>query len=289
MPMTRCFALFFSAVLLTSPFLWAEVKIESNTFAGLRARALGPAVMSGRIAAIDAVPGNPLTIYAGTASGGVWKSKNSGTTWIPVFDDHNQSIGAVKVDPANSDVVWVGTGESWVRNSVSVGDGVYKSTNAGESWTRLGLEDSERIADILVDPKQGDTVFVCATGQLWKANEERGVFKTTDGGKSWKKVLYVDENTGCSDLAMDPQNPDILFAGMWEFRRYPDFFTSGGPGSGLYRSTDGGENWTELTAGLPESDKGRIAVETAPSRASRVYALIESENTALYRSDDLGA
>ena len=266
----------------------AQVEIDSNTFGGLYARSIGPAIMSGRIAALDAVPGDPLTIFAGAASGGVWKSKDGGLTWDPVFDDHIQSIGAIRVDPRDPQTVWVGTGESWVRNSVSVGAGVFKSTDGGDSWEFVGLGDSERIARIVIDPDETNTVYVCATGQLWSANEERGVYKTTDGGENWERVLWVDENTGCSDIAIDPQAPNILYAGMWQFRRYPDFFESGGPGSALYKSTDGGKSWSELTSGLPEGDKGRIAVAVAPSRPSRVYAVVEAEETALYKSDDLG-
>ena len=265
------------------------VTITSDTFGGIEARAIGPATMSGRISAIDAVAARPLTIYVGSAGGGVWKSVDAGTTFKPVFDEHTQSIGAIAVDPADTSTVWVGTGESWVRNSVSVGDGVYKTTDGGDSWRRMGLDDTERIARIAVDPKHHDTVYVCATGHLWNANAQRGVFKTTDGGKTWKKVLFVDEDTGCSDLAIDPQEPRVLYAGMWQFRRYPDFFDSGGKGSGLYKSTDAGETWKELTNGLPPGEKGRIAVAVAPSRPSRLYALVEAKDTALYRSDDTGA
>jgi photosystem II stability/assembly factor-like uncharacterized protein len=267
----------------------ADTTIDSATFGGLRARAIGPAVMSGRIAAIDGNAVDPVTIWVGAASGGVWKSENAGLTFEPVFDDHTQSIGAVRIDPSDPDTVWVGTGETWVRNSVSVGNGVYRTTDGGESWQHLGLDATERIAKIEVRPDDGDTVFVCATGQLWSANPERGVYKTTDGGATWDLVLSVDEDTGCADLDMDPQEPRILYAAMWQFRRYPDFFTSGGPGSALYRSIDGGESWTELTDGLPEGEKGRIAVAIAPSRPSVVYATVEAEDTALYRSDDLGS
>ena len=266
----------------------AEVYIHSASFGGLRARALGPAVMSGRVAAVDAVPTNPLTVYVGAASGGVWKSDDGAVTFKPIFDDHPQSIGAVKVDPSNPEVVWVGTGESWTRNTVSVGFGVYKSTDGGESWANVGLTDSERIGAIRVDPSNGDVVYVCATGHLWNANEERGVFKTTDGGESWEKVLYVDADTGCADLDLDPQDPQVVYAAMWQFRRYPDFFTSGGPGSGLYKSTDGGATWKELEKGLPEGELGRIAVAVAPSRPSVVYATVEAADSALYRSEDLG-
>ncbi len=262
--------------------------ITSDTFGGIQARAIGPATMSGRISAIDAVPTDPLTIYVGSASGGVWKSVDAGTSFAPVFDEHTQSIGAITVDPTDPATVWVGTGESWVRNSVSVGDGVYKTSDGGDTWARMGLDDTEHIARIVVDPSKHDTVYVCATGHLWDANAERGVFKTTDGGKSWTKSLFVDEDTGCSDLAIDPQETDVLYAGMWQFRRYPDFFDSGGKGSGLYKSSDGGETWHELTSGLPEGEKGRIAVAVAPSRPSRLYALVEAEETGLYRSDDMG-
>ena len=267
-----------------------EVKFDSSSLGGLRARSIGPAVMGGRIAAIDGfTPADAApTIYAGAASGGVWKSTDNGITWKAVFDEHIQSIGAITIDDSNPQTVWVGTGESWVRNSVSVGNGVYKTTDDGSTWQNLGLADTERIARIAVDPKKSDTVFVCATGHAWDANEERGVFKTTDGGKTWKKVLYVDQNTGCSDLSMDPGETQILYAGMWDYRRQPDSFRSGGAGSALYRSIDGGETWQKLKDGLPEGHLGRIAVAVAPSRPSTVYALVEAKKTALYRSDDLG-
>jgi photosystem II stability/assembly factor-like uncharacterized protein len=272
------------------PLLAQEaVKVDAETFSGLDARNLGPAAMSGRVASLDAVHDKGrLTIYVGSAGGGLWKSRNGGTTFKPVFDKYNQSIGAVTIDPNNHEVVWVGTGESWMRNSVSVGDGVYKTTNGGDDWQRLGLEKTEHIARILVDPRSSDTVYVCATGHLWDANPDRGVFKTTDGGKSWKKVLFVNDDTGCAGLAMDPQDTGILYAGMWQFRRKPYSFNSGGPGSGLYKSTDGGATWTKLTKGLPEGDLGRIAVAVAPSRPNVVYAVVEAKKTGLYRSDDLG-
>lgn len=264
------------------------VKIPSDFLAGLTARAIGPAVMSGRITAIDAVPSDPLVVYVGSASGGLWKSGDAGVTFKPVFDEYVQSIGAVRLDPQDPKTVWVGTGECNVRNSVSIGNGVYRSRDGGESWQHLGLTASERIAAILVHPKDSKTVYVCALGPLWSSGEERGVFKTVDGGASWRRVLYVNDATGCSDLAMDPQEPRILYAGMWQMRRWPDFFYSGGAGSGLYKSVDGGETWKELTAGLPRGEKGRIAVAVAPSRPSVVYALVEANKTALYRSENLG-
>ncbi|MEZ5471273.1 MAG: hypothetical protein R3E90_05785 [Marinicella sp.] len=270
-------------VALTEP-----VKIDSYTFGGLKARSIGPAVMSGRISALDATHGDLPVIYVGTASGGLWKSKDGGVGFEPVFDEYTQSIGAVQVDDNNPDFVWVGTGESWVRNTVSIGDGIYLSTDGGEKWQHLGLEKTERIAAIEVSNQSSDTAFVCATGALWNDSKDRGVYRTTDQGKTWEKVLYVNPSTGCSDLVMDSNNPNIIYAGMWEFRRYPDYFTSGGEGSGLYRSIDGGDSWQELTNGLPESEKGRIALAIADSKSTTVYATIESENTALYRSDDMG-
>jgi len=265
-----------------------DVKLESSLFGGLRARSIGPAAMGGRISTIDATSESPSTIYAGAASGGVWKSTDGGITFKPVFDEHVQSIGAIAIDPSNAQQVWVGTGESWMRNSVSVGDGVYKTTDGGATWVKMGLADSEHIARIAVHPKSGDTVYVCATGHAWNANEERGLFKTTDGGKTWKKVLYVNADTGCSDVALDAQMPNVVYAGMWQFRRQPDFFNSGGPGSGLYKSTDGGEHWQKLSNGLPAGNYGRIAVAPAPSRPSVVYALVEAKGGGLFRSDDLG-
>jgi photosystem II stability/assembly factor-like uncharacterized protein len=281
----------------------AAVKVDSETISGLGARNIGSAAMSGRIAALDAVQeGNRLTIYVGTASGGVWKSVNGGTTYKPVFDKQSvQSIGAVTIDPKNPKVIWVGTGEPWTRNSVSVGDGVYKSTDGGDNWTNVGLKESERIAKILVDPSSTDTAYVCATGKLWSDSDERGVYKTTDGGKSWTKILKgANASTGCSMMTMDEQNPKTVYAGMWDFRRKGWTFRSGGDGpeapsgSGLFKSTDGGATWTELDAGsakgLPPKPWGRVAVTVAPSKPSVVYALVEAvqPKDGLYRSDDGG-
>jgi len=266
----------------------SDVKIDSDALEGISARPIGPAVMSGRIAALDAVLGERLTIYVGSASGGVWKSTNGGLTFRPVFDKYTQSIGAIAVDPSHPETVWVGTGESWVRNSVSVGTGVYKSTDGGESWQAVGLSDSEHVGRIVVNPKDSNTVFVCALGHLWNANVERGVFRTADGGKSWSKVLFVNESTGCSDVAIDPQDPRVVYAGMWQVRRWPWTFSSGGPGSGLYKSTDGGTTWRPIRKGLPEGELGRIGIGVAASRPSMVYMVVEAKKTALYRSEDLG-
>ncbi|MCS6884816.1 MAG: glycosyl hydrolase [Acidobacteriota bacterium] len=266
----------------------AQVKFDSVVLSGLEARAIGPAVMSGRVTAIEAQANDPRIVWVGAASGGVWKSTNAGTSFKPVFDKYVQSIGAIAIDPKQADTVWVGTGESNVRNSVSIGAGLYKTTDGGQTWALVGLEKVERISKIVIDPKNPEVVYVACPGALWSQSSERGLYKTTDGGKSWEKILYVDENTGCADVAIDPQEPNVVYASMWQFRRKGWFFTSGGPGSGLYKSTDGGKSWKKLTAGLPEGELGRIAIAVAPSRPSTVYANVEARQTALYRSDDMG-
>src|SRR5664280_1349506 len=286
------FFFFLSAIAVVAQ---TPVKFDSSTISGLSARNIGSAKMSGRIAAVDAIyDQGRLTVFAASASGGVWKSINGGTTFKSVFDKPDvQSIGAVTIDPSNPQIVWVGSGESWTRNSVSMGDGIYKSTDGGENWTNVGLKDSEHIARILVDPKDSNTVYACATGHLWNDNPERGVYKTSDGGKTWRKVLAgSNASTGCGMLSMSPLEPNTLYASMWDFRRQGWTFRSGGPGSGLFQTTDGGEHWTELTPanakGLPEKPYGRIALAVAPSKPQTVYATIECKKSALFRSDDGG-
>ena len=285
------------SLLLAAPALFAQapVRYDSGTISGLPARNIGSAEMSGRIAAVTAVSDSGrLTVFAASASGGVWKSINGGTTFKSVFDLPDvQSVGAVAIDPSNPKIVWAGTGESWVRNSVSIGDGVYKSVDGGENWKNAGLKDSEHIAKILIDPKDGNIVYACATGHLWDDNDERGVYKTSDGGQTWRKVLAgANGSTGCGMLSMAAQDPKTIYASMWDFRRQAWTFRSGGSGSGLFKSTDGGENWTELTPanakGLPEKPYGRIALAVAPSKPQVVYATIESKSSALYRSADGG-
>ncbi|MBK7991953.1 MAG: glycosyl hydrolase [Blastocatellia bacterium] len=274
--------------LILVPQTQAQNKIDSNMIGGLEARSIGPAVMSGRVMAIDGVAKEPNTIYIGAAGGGIWKTTNGGATFKPIFDKHTQSIGAIAIDQSRPNIIWVGTGESCTRNSVSVGTGIYKSSDGGENWQLMGLEKSERISKIIVDPKTPDTVYVAVVGQLWNSSEDRGLYKTTDGGKKWEKVLYVDENTGCSDIAIDPQEPNRLYAGMWQFRRQPWSFSSGGAGSGLYRSLDAGKTWSKVTKGMPEGILGRIALAVSPARANVIYANIEAKKTGFYRSDDLG-
>ena len=272
----------------------APYRFDAATVSGLPARNIGSATMSGRIAAVDAVEEDGrITVFVGAASGGVWKSVNGGTTYKPVFDREDvQSIGAVAIDPSNSKIVWVGTGEAWVRNSVSVGDGVYKSTDGGENWTNVGLKESEHIAKILVNPTDSNDVLACATGHLWDDNDERGVFQTTDGGKTWKKVLAgANGSSGCAMIARSQKEPKTIYAAMWDFRRQGWTFRSGGPGSGLFKSTDDGFHWSEVTdsnaKGLPAKPWGRVAVQVAESKSQVVYANIEAEKgRGLYRSDD---
>jgi photosystem II stability/assembly factor-like uncharacterized protein len=267
----------------------ADSPYDSDSFGGLSAREIGPAAMGGRIADIAAVEeGQRLTIYVGAAGGGLWKSVNGGTSFKPVFDKQpTQSIGSIAIDPSNPKRVWVGTGEAWTRNTVSVGTGLYLSRDGGDNWDLMGLADSEHISRVVVYPKDSNVVFACALGHLWNSNQERGVFKTSDGGKTWNKVLYVDDKTGCAELAMDPQDSNTLYAAMWQVRRQPWTFTSGGPGSGLFKSTDGGATWHPVRKGLPQGDLGRIGIAVAASQHKRIYAVVEARNhTALFRSDD---
>src|SRR5215831_13694467 len=291
-----------SLFLCAAPVYAQETSFTSATISGLGARNIGSAAMSGRISAIAGTrePSGKITLFVGAASGGVWKSDDSGTRFRAVFDEQPvQSIGAIALDPKNSKNVWVGTGESWTRNSVSIGDGIYKSTDGGETWTHSGLEKSERIAKIKVSPKNGNTVFAAVPGPLWSDSPDRGLYKTTDGGKTWQQVLKGPNlSTGCTDLAIDPTNPDIMFAAMWDFRRKGWEYRSGGENhtapsaSGLFRSTDGGNTWTEITPeankGFPKKPYGRLALAIAPSNPQRVYVFVESPESALFVSDDGG-
>ncbi|WP_034229031.1 WD40/YVTN/BNR-like repeat-containing protein [Aquimarina pacifica] len=279
-------------VFLTANIHAQEVVLKGKElFGNLKARQIGPALMSGRIIDLENHPTNNRIMYTGTAGGGVWKSTNGGASFNSVFDDHAQSIGVVKIDPNDPDnTVWVGTGEIWTRNSVSVGDGLYKSTDGGANWKKMGFEKSERISSIVINPKNSNEMYVGVLGALWSDSTERGVYKTTDGGTTWEKILYINEKTGVSDIIMDPQNPTILYAGMWEFRRTAWGFNSGGAESALYKSTDSGKTWNKIHNGFPKGDLGRFGIAIAPSNPKILYAIIESkENKGLYRSDDAGA
>jgi len=261
-------------------------------FGDMTARHIGPALMSGRINDMEVHPTNSRIIYAGTAGGGVWKSNDSGTTFNPIFDDYCQSIGAVTVDPNDPDnTIYVGTGETWTRNSVSVGDGLYKSVDGGSNWSKIGLENSERIANIIVNPENSKEIYVAVLGALWGDSEERGVYKSSDGGETWNRLLYVNAKTGASDLAMDPTNPNILYASMWEFRRTGWSFESGGSNSALYKSTDAGASWNKIHNGFPSGKLGRLGIAVAKSNPQVLYTVIEAEKDerkGLYRSDDAG-
>lgn len=279
------------AIFIISPSVKAQQKL-SDYFGDLRARHIGPALMSGRVNDLELHPTNSRILYAGTAGGGVWKSSDGGATFNPIFDDHSQSVGAVELDPNNPDkVIYVGTGETWTRNSVSVGDGLYRSNDGGVNWTKLGFERSERIANIIVNPENSNEIYVGVLGALWSDSSERGVYKSIDGGASWSKILYDGPATGCADLAMDPEDPNTLYASMWEFRRTAWSFNSGGNKSSLYKSTDGGASWKKIHNGFPEGKLGRLAIAVAPSNPNILYTVIEAEKQdkkGLYRSDDRG-
>lgn len=269
----------------------AAQQLNMDLLKGMEPRNVGPAGMSGRITAIDVVESNNDIMYVGAASGGIWKSESGGIKWEPIFDDYGAaSIGAIDIHQKNPSIIWVGTGEGNPRNSQSSGAGVYKSIDGGRSFELMGLEGTRNIHRVIVHPENPDIVYVGAQGSAWGPSEDRGVFKTTDGGKTWNKILYVNNHTGIGDMVMDPKNPNKIFAAMWEFKRWPWFFESGGEGSGLYMTLDGGEKWTELTSddGLPEGELGRMGIAIAPSNNNVVYAHVESKENGIYRSADGG-
>jgi len=287
------------AFLCTLFLMSTDVPAQSTTkidakylFGGLRARHIGPALMSGRIIDLAVHPTNPRIIYAGAAGGGVWKSNDAGTTFNPIFDKYTQSIGAIALDPNDPDnTIYVGTGEIWTRNSISVGDGLYRSKDGGSSWKKIGFEKSEHIANIIVNPKNSNEIYLAVLGALWSDSEVRGVYKTSDAGATWSKILYVNPKTGAADLAMDPSDPSVLYASMWEFRRTGWSFESGGKNSALYKSTDAGKTWHKIHNGFPKGDLGRLGIAIAPSNPKILYTVIEAQEDTkkgLYRSDDSG-
>jgi photosystem II stability/assembly factor-like uncharacterized protein len=264
-------------------------QIDSSLVHGMKWRQIGP-FRGGRVLAVAGVPGDPNTYYFGAVSGGIFKSTNGGMTWMPVFDhESTSSIGAIAVADSDHNVLYAGTGEACLRGNISYGDGVYKSTDAGETWANIGLKDSRHIGAVIIDPRNPNIVLVAALGHAWGPNTERGVFRTADGGKTWQKVLYKDENTGAIDVVFDPKNSSIVYAALWQVRRQPWYLNSGGPGSGLYKSVNGGLTWKQLTGhGLPEGELGRIGIAVSGADSNRVYALIEAQKGGLYRSDDSG-
>ncbi|NJN42493.1 MAG: glycosyl hydrolase [Flammeovirgaceae bacterium] len=267
-------------------------KKEELSLSGLKFRNIGPALTSGRIADLAVNPTNHSEYYVAVASGGVWKTINSGTTYEPIFDSQGSySIGCITIDPNNPNVVWVGTGENNNQRSIAYGDGVYKSEDGGKSWKNTGLKTSEHIGKIIVDPRNSNIVFVAAIGPLWKEGGERGVYKTTDGGTTWELVLKVDEHTGATDLVMDPRFPDVLYAAMHQRRRHDYGYVSGGPGSDIYKSVDGGKTWSKSSKGLPSVDKGRIGLAISPADPEYIYAIVEAarDEGGFYRSTNRGA
>jgi photosystem II stability/assembly factor-like uncharacterized protein len=270
----------------------AQIVDLSKQFKNLKPRAIGPSGMSGRITTIDALHKDPNTIYLGAASGGVWKTENAGNNWTPVFDEQPiQNIGSLAICQSNPSIVWVGTGEGNPRNSINIGEGIYKSIDAGKTWKCMGLEKTRNIHRVIIDPTNPNVVYAGAIGNPYGVHSERGVFKTTDGGETWNKVLYTNDTSGVADLIMDPKNPNKLFAAMWQHSRTPWSLNSGGKGSGLYVTFDAGKNWKKLNGegGLPTGDYGRIGLTICHDMPNRIYALIESTKSALYKSDDGGS
>ena len=296
----RTTALFLTLILIITSPVWGaqsdeatttEDPMSSSAFSGLELRGIGPAVASGRIADFAVDPVDSSRYFVAVASGGVWKTTNNGTTWTPVFDDEGSySIGCVEIDPSNSDVIWVGSGENNSQRSVTFGDGVYKSLDGGQSWTNMGLEDSQHIGMIAIDPRNSDVVYVAAQGPLWNAGGDRGLYKTTDGGATWEKVLEISENTGVNEVHFDPRNPDVLYASAYQRRRRTWTLINGGPESAIYKSTDAGANWRKLEKGLPTGDMGRIGLAVSPADPDVVYAIIEAvrDEGGFFRSTDRG-
>src|SRR5205809_1035325 len=254
-----------------------QTSTDPSLYSGLHWRMLGP-FRGGRVDAVSGVPGRPHEFYFGSVNGGVWKTIDGGRIWEPVFDSQPvASIGALAVAPSAPDTIYVGSGESTLRDSAGFGNGIYKSTDAGRTWTHLGLSDTQHIGKIAVDPKNPEVVFVAAIGHLYAANPDRGLFRSRDGGRTWQKVLYMDENVGAVEVVIDPTDARVVYAGLWNTRR-PPWFTyapTNGPGGGIYKSTDGGSTWQQLTAGLPPAGIGRTGIAVAPSNPRRVYAVVD--------------
>ncbi|HZN01842.1 MAG TPA: hypothetical protein VFB70_20710, partial [Pyrinomonadaceae bacterium] len=283
-------------LIIALAFLFAPHNIHSqqldpNLYSGLRWRMIGP-FRGGRVNAVSGVTGQPDTFYFGSVGGGVWKSLNSGRTWTPIFDANNvASIGAIAVSTANPNTVYVGTGEPDMRDSIAYGDGVYKSTDAGKTWKHLGLENTKQIGRIIIDPKNPNTVFVAALGNAYAPNPDRGVYRSQDGGATWQKVLFKNEDVGAIDLAFDPVDSKVVYATLWNVRRPPWFIyaPANGPGAGIFKSTDGGSTWKEISAGIPVEGRGHIGIAVASSNRNRLYAVVDAKEGGVFISNDAGA
>lgn len=278
--MNRSFYFFLSiigaiSIFLISPQLGFSQAITKEQIAQLKYRHIGP--VGNRIISVAGIPGDPLTYYVGAATGGIWKSIDGGIAWKPIFDDKPvHAIGALAIAPSDTEIIYAGTGESFIRSNISIGNGVWKSMDGGATWEHLGLEKTGRISRIVVHPDNPNILYVAALGHAYTPQKERGVFKSEDGGKTWQHILFVDQNTGASDIVMDPHNPRIVYAGMWELKLSTWNRTSGGPGSGVHQSTDGGKTWKKLSKGLPKLPVGKIALAMTSAQKGRVYAQIET-------------
>jgi photosystem II stability/assembly factor-like uncharacterized protein len=290
--MTRVWTLVAVAAMAVAAFGQADDRFSPDTFRDVAFRSIGPSLTTGRISDVAVDPKNPSVWYVAASAGNLWKTENRGNTWTPIFESYGSySLGAVVVDPKDSNIVWLATGENNNQRSVSFGDGIYKSTDAGKTWTRMGLENSEHIQNIVIDPRDSNVVYVSAIGPLWSAGGDRGLYKTTDGGKTWKAVLTIGPDTGVTDVAMDPKNPNVLYAAAYQRRRAVGQLVGGGPESGLYKTTDGGAKWTRLTKGLPTVEIGRIGIGINWKNPNTVYALVTAQlnQGGFFRSDDAGA
>ena len=277
------------ASLLTASYAGAQ-QLDPSLYSGLRWRMLGP-FRAGRVNAVSGVAGQPDTFYFGSVGGGVWKSLNSGRTWSPIFDSINvASVGAIGVAPSNPDLIYVGTGEADMRDSIAFGNGVYKSTDAGKTWKHLGLENTRQIGRIIVDPKNPNTVFLAALGNVYAPNPDRGVYRSRDGGVTWQKVLFKNDDVGAIDLAFDPVDPKIVYATLWNVRRPPWFIyaPANGPGGGIYKSVDGGSTWKEISEGIPLEGRGHIGISVSPANRNRIYAVVDAKDGGVFSSNDAG-
>src|SRR5262245_48399961 len=283
---------FASVVLASGTIVFGQngkARPEETALKNLQWRSIGPGIMGGRIDDFAVVEGNTSTFYVGAATGGVWKTTNAGTTFEPVFDEQGStSIGDIAIAPSDPNIIWVGTGESNNRQSSSWGDGIYRSLDGGKSWQNMGLKDTKHIGRVVIDPRDPNVVYVAAAGHLWGPNRERGVYKTSDAGRTWSRSLFIDEDTGVSDVAIDPQSPLTLYAAAYQRRRTPSGFNGGGPHSGLYKTIDGGATWSRITNGLPDGVVGRIGIDIYRSNPNIVYAVVESEKGGIFRSEDRG-